>query len=131
MLDTVLALKDVRLTLAGNAGPVDILKGISLEVHAGETVGLVGPSGSGKTTFLNLAALRIERVDREGALKLLEKEVESDLGKPGAEHYEQLFKDFGYLPPSADLRRQYLEAAEMLVAGFYQPTTKRLYLIKN
>ena len=46
MPDTILALTDARLTLAGNAGPVAILKGITLSIHRGETIGLVGPSAT-------------------------------------------------------------------------------------
>jgi putative ABC transport system ATP-binding protein len=42
----------VRLSLAGNAGPVDILKGITLSVNRGDTLGLTGPSGSGKSSLL-------------------------------------------------------------------------------
>jgi len=52
MTDPVLSLSDVSLTLMGNAGPVDILHDIVLDVGAGETVGLVGPSGSGKSSLL-------------------------------------------------------------------------------
>lgn len=50
----MIALRDVELTLSGNAGPVNILRGVTLSVNKGETLGLVGPSGSGKSSLLML-----------------------------------------------------------------------------
>jgi len=52
MSKTIFSLKDAALRLNGNAGPVEILHGITMDVMAGESIGLVGPSGSGKSSLL-------------------------------------------------------------------------------
>ncbi len=51
-----LVLENVSLTLPSAAGPVEILRGLSARVGAGERVSLVGPSGSGKSSLIAVAA---------------------------------------------------------------------------
>ena len=36
------------------AGPLNVLRGVDLEINKGDFISLLGPSGSGKTTFLNM-----------------------------------------------------------------------------
>jgi multiple sugar transport system ATP-binding protein len=47
-----LSIRDVRKTF----GATEVLKGINLEIEAGEFLILVGPSGCGKSTLLNMIA---------------------------------------------------------------------------
>jgi putative ABC transport system ATP-binding protein len=48
--------KGLALTVPSAAGPVNILRGIDLEIGAGDAVGIIGPSGSGKTSLLMVLA---------------------------------------------------------------------------
>jgi putative ABC transport system ATP-binding protein len=52
----VIEVRDARKWIQNGARRVDILKGISLTIPAGEFVAIVGASGSGKSTLLGLLA---------------------------------------------------------------------------
>lgn len=60
MDDAAIIFDDVDLSLGRGAARVHILKGISLAIARGSSVGLTGPSGSGKSTLL-MAMAGLER----------------------------------------------------------------------
>lgn len=53
-MTALLELKDIRRSYPSGDGMVEVLKGITLTINAGEMVAIVGASGSGKSTLMNI-----------------------------------------------------------------------------
>ena len=83
----VVQLSGVAKDYGEGAGMVHALKGIDLELHAGDFITLAGPSGSGKSTLLNI----IGGLDRPSAGKILFEE--NDITRMSGSALSRLRKD--------------------------------------
>ncbi|XPE41137.1 ATP-binding cassette domain-containing protein [Shigella flexneri] len=52
----LLELKDIRRSYPAGDEQVEVLKGIGLDIYAGEMVAIVGASGSGKSTLIDISS---------------------------------------------------------------------------
>lgn len=88
------------LSLGTGAARVHVLKDISVEIGAGEAVGLVGPSGSGKSTLLMVMA-GLERVD-SGQVNVAGTDItrlgEDRLARFRGRHVGIVFQSFHLIP---------------------------------
>ncbi|MCY4046501.1 MAG: ABC transporter ATP-binding protein [Candidatus Dadabacteria bacterium] len=53
----VIALSEIEKSYLSGDEPVRVLRGVSLDIFAGDLIGIVGSSGSGKSTLMNILGL--------------------------------------------------------------------------
>jgi oligopeptide/dipeptide ABC transporter ATP-binding protein len=71
MSELVLSIRDLRVTFDTPLGALEAVRGVDIDVHAGEMMGVVGESGSGKSvTFLAAMGLLPHRAKVTGSVKL-------------------------------------------------------------
>jgi len=71
MSELVLSIRDLRVTFDTPLGPLEAVRGVDLDVHAGEMMGVVGESGSGKSvTFLAAMGLLPHQAKVSGSVML-------------------------------------------------------------
>jgi ABC-type glutathione transport system ATPase component len=109
-MSTLLDIKDLEVAYPGKgfrAKPFQALKGVSLDIRPGETVGLVGESGSGKTTLgravLGLAPVTAGSIHYDGrSIAHLNRKQRRDL----ASEIQVVFQDpYSSLNPSLTIEQ--------------------------
>ncbi|MBE0502219.1 MAG: ABC transporter ATP-binding protein [Desulfuromonadales bacterium] len=100
MTEPIVKIENLQLSLIGGAGPVNILRGITLQIERGETISVVGPSGAGKTTLL-MALSGLER-PTSGEIRVagsnLKNLNEDGLARFRREHIGIVFQSFHLVP---------------------------------
>ena len=96
----LLELDDVSKTYPTGEGPLQVLRGVSLGLAAGESLALTGESGSGKSTLLHLAG-GLDRPD-SGAIRFQGRNIAGASDRELAEyrriHVGLVFQQFNLIP---------------------------------
>jgi putative ABC transport system ATP-binding protein len=104
--DAIIALRDIHKTYNTGSLEVEALRGVSLDIGAGEYVAITGPSGSGKSTLMHI--LGCLDVASSGEYLLAGEDVgqltEDDLAEIRNRRIGFVFQQFNLLPGLSAMR---------------------------
>ncbi len=89
-MNTVISIRQLHYTYSGEQ---PVLKGIDLEVRAGEIIGYIGPNGAGKSTTIKILLGMIS--DFSGEVEVLNRNIRTDA--------LEIKRKVGYVPENAAL----------------------------
>lgn len=96
----LLELDGVKKSYPTGEGPLDVLRGVSLSLVAGQSLALTGESGSGKSTLLHLAG-GLDRPD-QGAIRFAGRDIarlgDADLAAFRRDSVGLVFQQFNLIP---------------------------------
>ncbi|WP_425756893.1 ATP-binding cassette domain-containing protein [Ihubacter sp. rT4E-8] len=112
----ILSVENLKLSFRGSQGNVSALRGVSLQVNAGETLALVGESGCGKTALCRAVMMLHSQhaVIEDGRILLCGRNVsvmnEAELVKVRGRDAAMVFQDpMTSLNPTLSIGRQIME----------------------
>ena len=116
-------IKNVHLSYNNNAGDINILRGINLEIMPGEAVAMVGPSGSGKSSLLMLIA-GLEQVT-QGKIEIFNENItdmsEDELAIFRGKSMGIIFQSFHLIPTMTSIENI---ATPLNILGYIDPSKK-------
>jgi len=116
MSTAVLSVRDLRVSFPSEAGRVDAVRGVDIDLLPGRTLGIVGESGSGKSvTSLAVMGLLPEHAAVSGSITLNGRELlgldDRQLSKIRGRELGMIFQDpMSSLTPIFSVGRQLVEA---------------------
>jgi len=118
---SMIVLKDINKSYKMGENVLHVLKGINLDIKAGEFVSIMGSSGSGKSTLLNILGI-LDFAD-DGIYSLDGVEINNKLNETKAAEYRNRF--LGFVFQSFNLINYKNALENVALPLFYQKKKKK------